>query len=139
MKSTPRLGRRQLLRAAIMLGALLTPCLARPMPVTMMPSRALLATLALHRYVHSIGRAYLAQPDGLARTKTFLHYLDQMNGPTVLELHAQLAAAVQADFEAGRIAVVNGWHLAQTEAKLCSAVFLCHGRDLGLDYPAVLT
>jgi hypothetical protein len=63
----------------------------------------------------AIGAAYLrAYPNDVLRG---VHGAARLPRP-------EIAARVRDDFATGRVAMVNGWMLSQTEARLCAMVYL---------------
>jgi hypothetical protein len=80
-----------------------------------------------------IGRAYLhAYPlDALEKATPLNDLLGSLvasfQGDDALvrsRTKRQLAAAIRADFRSGRIVVIDNWHLALTEARICALVAL---------------
>jgi hypothetical protein len=99
-------------RSGLCGAALLLFARRRPAAADDVKSALLFADPAAAR---AIGAAYLrAYPNDALRG---VH-------PAARLPRAEIATRVCDDFAAGRVAMVNGWMLSQTEARLCAMVYL---------------
>jgi DNA-binding IclR family transcriptional regulator len=74
----------------------------------------------------AIGRAYLAAVPAEADAARIaaLLALGPASGASPAALRRRMAARLRADFAAGRTIVLDGWLLAESEARLCALVAL---------------
>jgi hypothetical protein len=71
----------------------------------------------------SVGKRYLATRPGERDERTLLRLLRPLGDPEVLardELGTRVRRAVRDDFTDGRVVLVDGWYLSETEARLCA-------------------
>ena len=126
--------RRNFLRlsAGAVVGTLvpLSGCVDVPDPGATLADPTTLGRLADDETIEGIGRAYLAQASGEARQARLVRALledergDLMSQDDPEMLQRFLREKVQADFDADRTVVVDGWVLAVTEARQAALFFL---------------
>lgn len=91
-------------------------------------TRRLAEALGGEAAAREIGRAYLEAVPGEAsrpRLRRMLEMeLDAGPAPEAAELRVRLAARCRSDFAEGRAVNVDGWRLAQSEARACALVAL---------------
>ena len=85
--------------------------------------------------IRAIGEAYLAAPEGERDQPALVDGLpavfDSQGGIrtdlSAGEIHERFRDQVEADFRSRNVAMVGGWVLARTEARLCALVVLRAG------------
>lgn len=76
-----------------------------------------------------VGRAYLDIAPGEADLNRLVHLVDP--GPAAANLGRAVGVRVRDDFAEGRIVRVQGWMLAESEARLAAICALLRDRALG--------
>jgi hypothetical protein len=66
-----------------------------------------------------VGRRYLDGRPEERDERTLLRLLRQLGDPAALT-QDRVRRAVRSDFAEGRVVLVEGWYLSQTEARLCA-------------------
>jgi len=134
-----RLSRRTLLRLA-MLGVAAGPLRTGAVTAAELPqARAtgleatLRALLPKGVGIARIGQRYLASAEiegqSLSRSLRFVQGLGAAGAAQGNVDRDRIAARIRRDFEQDRVAVVDGWILARTEAELCAICVLATARE----------
>jgi hypothetical protein len=67
-----------------------------------------------------VGEAYLERYPGEAGEERLTRLLGLADGQPPAVQQAQVGAAVRRDYQESRLALVEGWYLSRTEARLCA-------------------
>ena len=87
------------------------------------PEARLAAVLGDRDAARSVGERYLAGRPGERDEQALLRLLRPLGDPELLardELGTRVRRAVREDFAQGRVVLVDGWYLSETEARLCA-------------------
>jgi hypothetical protein len=102
---------------------------ARPIDPVLLRAEALAQALRHRNSAAVVGHAYLAGAPEEADLAGLVRQIDP--GPEVGDLRRAIAERVRADFVAGRMTRVEGWMLAETEARLAAVCALLDGPVVG--------
>ncbi len=83
------------------------------------PEERLTAVLGERDAARSVGRRYLAGHPDERDERALLRLLMPLGDPATLT-QERVRRVVRSDFVAGRVVLVDGWYLSQTEARLCA-------------------